>query len=133
MVIFDLPFFFRDLEDVISLQDSYLGQAILGSVNETGLVGLAYWNNGLNRLFSYHPIENLSSLKQIQLWTQAVPSVHPTVLALGASPLSFSPQDGLAAITAGQIDAADLPVVSVASQPYNYDIKQVLDVGYRPE
>jgi C4-dicarboxylate-binding protein DctP len=133
MRLFDLPFLFLDLDDLLSLQTSYLGEAILGSTADSGLVGLAYWNNGLNRLFSKQQIDNIAGLSGLRLWTQLPSVMHRTVMEIGPHPITLSPAEGLEAINQGKIDAADLALISVGAQPSKYAFKQVLDLGWRPD
>lgn len=52
MAIFELPFFFADLPEVRAFQVAGLGDAILANVARVGVVGLAYWNSGMNQLAS---------------------------------------------------------------------------------
>src|SRR5690606_28574498 len=48
--LFDLPFLFDDMDAVDRFQHSDAGQALLDSMNDRGLQGLAYWHNGMKQL-----------------------------------------------------------------------------------
>jgi TRAP-type C4-dicarboxylate transport system substrate-binding protein len=46
MSLFDLPFFFGNLVEVSALEESPIGDVILGTLAQNGLIGLAYLNAG---------------------------------------------------------------------------------------
>ncbi|HEU0230292.1 MAG TPA: TRAP transporter substrate-binding protein [Burkholderiaceae bacterium] len=48
--LFDLPFLFDDIAAVDRFQHSDAGKALLNSMQNRGLQGLAYWHNGLKQL-----------------------------------------------------------------------------------
>ncbi|WP_243253090.1 TRAP transporter substrate-binding protein DctP, partial [Pseudomonas aeruginosa] len=45
--IFDLPFLFDDIQAVDRFQRSPQGRALLTSMQGKGILGLAYWHNGM--------------------------------------------------------------------------------------
>src|SRR6478609_9821705 len=48
--IFDLPFLFEDVDAVDRFQSGAQGKALLESMKSRGLLGLAYWHNGMKEL-----------------------------------------------------------------------------------
>ncbi|WP_236173030.1 TRAP transporter substrate-binding protein [Pseudomonas pseudonitroreducens] len=48
--IFDLPFLFDDIQAVDNFQRSPQGQSLLTSMQGKGILGLAYWHNGMKQL-----------------------------------------------------------------------------------
>src|SRR3546814_13143756 len=48
--LFDLPFLFDDMAAVDRFQHSDKGKALLDSMTNRGLKGLAYWHNGMKQL-----------------------------------------------------------------------------------
>lgn len=48
--IFDLPFLFDDIQAVDTFQRSPQGQSLLTSMQGKGILGLAYWHNGMKQL-----------------------------------------------------------------------------------
>ena len=64
--VFDLPFLFTDIEQVDRFNASEQGQALLGSIEKKGLVGLGYLHNGMKQLSASKPIrvpDDASGLK----------------------------------------------------------------------
>ncbi len=141
MVLFDLPFFFVDLTAVTEIENSYIGESLLASLENTGILGLAYWTFGMNRLFSNKQLTSPNEFQNITLWTNNSPLAHPAVSNLGLHPVSFPserlfenvPSDiAFDAMETGEIGAADLSPLVVAQAPEEHVFKTFLDVGYRP-
>ena len=54
--IYDLPFLFKDINAVDAFQNSQYGQVLLESMNDKGLLGLAYWHNGMKQISANKPL-----------------------------------------------------------------------------
>lgn len=55
--IFDLPFLFNDMAAVDRFQQGPQGQAMLGSLEQYGLIGLGYLHNGMKQLSASNPLK----------------------------------------------------------------------------
>ena len=132
---FDLPFVLDDLNQVARLQQSAVGDAMLASVANEGLIGLQYWNLGLRRIFG--PIENEKYLfgKQIAI-TELTSAVTRTALAaLGMIPRTYrSVGEWIPMVVKGEIAAYYatptfvLNNAQLREKPVNY-----LDIGFTPQ
>lgn len=54
--IYNLPFLFDDITAVDRFQQSEAGQELLASMNEQGILGLAYWHDGMTQLSANKPL-----------------------------------------------------------------------------
>ncbi|MEZ5652190.1 MAG: TRAP transporter substrate-binding protein [Burkholderiaceae bacterium] len=54
--IFDLPFLFATIDAVDKFQQSPVGDKLLNSMRRRGLLGLAYWHNGMKQLSANKPL-----------------------------------------------------------------------------
>jgi len=54
--LFDLPFLFDDLAAAERFQNSPKGQELLKSMADKGIMGLAYWHNGMKQLSANSPL-----------------------------------------------------------------------------
>lgn len=142
MVLFDLPFFFSGLEAAEQIENSFVGQSLLASLETSGIIGLSYWNLGLNRLFSTKEITEPDDLVATPVWTTASTLSHSTPARLGLSPVSSASDrllgtapspSAFLAMESGEFSAADLSPLVVARQPERFPFKQLLDIGYRPQ
>lgn len=65
--VYDLPFLFENVEQVHAFQQSSSGQELLSSMENRGIKGLAYWDNGMRVLSANRPIEVPADLKGLSL------------------------------------------------------------------
>lgn len=68
--IFDLPFFFDDLEAVSRFQRRDAGLALLSSMSEHGIYGLGFWNNGMKQLSAIKPLHSPKDAKGLRFRIQ---------------------------------------------------------------
>ncbi|GAB5992946.1 TRAP transporter substrate-binding protein [Aeromonas enteropelogenes] len=61
--IFDLPFLFDDMAAVDRFQQGKEGQAMLGSLEKYGLIGLGYLHNGMKQLSASQPLKTPADAK----------------------------------------------------------------------
>ena len=61
--IFDLPFLFNDMAAVDRFQQGKEGQAMLGSLEKYGLVGLGYLHNGMKQISASNPLKTPADAK----------------------------------------------------------------------
>ena len=54
--LFDLPFVFEDINAVDRYQNSADGQKLLRSMERKGLLGLAFWHNGMKQMSANKPL-----------------------------------------------------------------------------
>ena len=54
--LYDLPFLFKDMEAVETFQQGPIGQKMLMSMKDKGLIGLGYLHNGLKQLSAGEPL-----------------------------------------------------------------------------
>ena len=50
IVLWDLPFLFKDHETAYRVLDGEVGQEVLDSFTGKGIIGLTYWENGFRHL-----------------------------------------------------------------------------------
>ena len=64
--LFDLPFLFDDINAVNAFQASEHGQSILKALESKGILGKAYWHNGMKQMSANKPLmlpEDANGLK----------------------------------------------------------------------
>lgn len=54
--VFDLPFLFEDVDHVHRFQQGVTGQQLLQAMLPVGIVGLAYWDNGMRAISANKPL-----------------------------------------------------------------------------
>ena len=65
--IFDLPFLFENTDEIHKFQKSQEGQQLLSSMEDLGIKGLRYWDNGMRIISATKPIKTPYDLKGLIL------------------------------------------------------------------
>jgi C4-dicarboxylate-binding protein DctP len=105
--IFDLPFMFKDVAAVDAFQASDAGQALKNSMRRRGLLGLAFWHNGMKQLSANKPLVDPSDAKGLKFRIQASDVLQAQFEALGANPQKMSFKEVYGALQTGVIDGQE--------------------------
>ncbi len=90
--LFDLPFVFEDVAAVDRYQTSADGQKLLKSMERKGLLGLAFWHNGMKQMSANKPLLVPADAKGLKFRVQPSEVLVAQFEALGANPqkMAFS-------------------------------------------
>ena len=70
MAIWDLPYLFKDRETAHKVLDGEVGQEVLDSLSDKGVIGLVYWENGFRHLTnSKKPVTSVNDLQGMNMRT----------------------------------------------------------------
>ncbi|WP_136414706.1 TRAP transporter substrate-binding protein [Herbaspirillum sp. ST 5-3] len=126
--VYDLPFVFRNEKEADAILDGPFGQALMAKLQEKGLVGLVYWENGFRNLTnSKHPITKMEDLKGIKLRVMQNPVYIDMFKGFGANavPLAFS--ELFTAMETGTVDGQENPVTTIQSSKF-YEVQKYLSL-----
>lgn len=89
--VFDLPFLFENVEEVHKFQQSEAGQKLLSSMENRGIKGLRYWDNGMRIISARKPIKKPTDLKGVTLRIEPSAVLQQQYARLGAiaTPMPF--------------------------------------------
>ena len=90
--LFDLPFVFEDINAVDRYQNSPDGQKLLRSMERKGLLGLAFWHNGMKQMSANKPLISPTDASGLKFRVQPSDVLVAQFEALGANPqkMAFS-------------------------------------------
>lgn len=90
--LFDLPFVFEDINAVDRYQNSADGQKLLRSMERKGLLGLAFWHNGMKQMSANKPLISPKDAAGLKFRVQPSDVLVAQFEALGANPqkMAFS-------------------------------------------
>lgn len=119
MRVLDIPFLFRDLEHARDVLDSEIGDELLESMTERGLIGLAWGDIGFRHMTANQPLDTVDALGGVQLRSQDNPIHLAAYRALGFQPVVIGFNELYAALQTGVVDANEQPLsIHVASRFY---------------
>ena len=105
--IFDLPFLFDDVAAVDRFQNSAAGQRLKNSMKRRGLVGLAFWHNGMKQISANRPLLKPADAKGLKFRVQASDVLVAQFEQLGASPQKMAFKEVYGALQTGVVDGQE--------------------------
>jgi len=105
--IFDLPFVFKDVAAVDRFQNSESGTKLLNSMRRRGLLGLAFWHNGMKQMSANRPLILPEDAKGLKFRVQASDVLVAQFEQLGASPQKMSFKEVYGGLQTGVIDGQE--------------------------
>ncbi|WP_420567446.1 DctP family TRAP transporter solute-binding subunit [Thalassovita sp.] len=105
--IFDLPFMFKNIDAVDEFQNSDTGQAMKESMSRRGLLGLAFWHNGMKQMSANKPLVDPSDAEGLKFRVQNSDVLKAQMAALGGSPQPMAFKEVYGALQTGVVDGQE--------------------------
>ena len=126
--LFDLPFLFDDIEAVDRFQSSPKGQELLTSMKNRGLIGLAYWHNGMKQLSTNRDkLTRPDDVKGLKFRIQASDVLEAQFRALGANPQKMAFAEVYQALQTGVVDGTENPWSNIYSKKFHEVQKYIME------
>jgi C4-dicarboxylate-binding protein DctP len=105
--VFDLPFLFRDLAAVERFQRGATGQALLRTLDERNIHGLAFWHNGMKQFSASVPLRTPDDARGLTFRIMESDVLQAQIQAIGGSPQKMAYSEVYQALQAGTVDAQE--------------------------
>ncbi len=129
--VFDLPFLFDDIAAVDRFQASAQGQALLTSMKNRGLLGLAYWHNGMKQLSTNKDkLTRPEDVKGLKFRIQASDVLEAQFRALGANPQKMAFAEVYQALQTGVVDGQENTWSNIYSQKFHEVQKTIAETNH---
>ncbi|MBF8160633.1 TRAP transporter substrate-binding protein [Pseudomonas mendocina] len=128
MAVWDTPFLFSSAEQADAVLDGPVGRQVMDKLEEKGLVGLVYWENGFRNLTNNtRPITRLEDFSGVKLRVMPNPVFLDTFKLMGANavPLPFS--ELFTALETKAVDGQENPFNTILSSKF-YEVQKYLTV-----
>jgi C4-dicarboxylate-binding protein DctP len=117
--VFDLPFLFNDIDAVDRFQSSAQGKGLLESMKNRGLLGLAYWHNGMKELSTdKDQLKRPEDVKGLKFRIQASDVLEAQFRALGANPQKMAFSEVYQALQTGVVNGQENTWSNIYSQKF---------------
>ncbi len=128
MALWDTPFLISNTQEADTLLDGPIGEKIKDKLQEKGLVGLVYWENGFRNLTnSKRPVTKVEDMDGIKLRVMQNNVFLSSFKTLGANavPMAFSELFG--ALETKTVDGQENPYNTILSSKF-YEVQKYLTV-----
>jgi len=105
--IFDLPFMFKNINAVDEFQNSETGQAMKESMTRRGLLGLAFWHNGMKQMSANKALNLPTDANGLKFRVQNSEVLKAQMAALGGSPQPMAFSEVYGALQTGVVDGQE--------------------------
>lgn len=128
MALWDTPFLISNAKEADALLDGPIGDKIRAKLQEKGLVGLAYWENGFRNLTNskraINKVEDLDGIKLRVMQNNVFLNSFKT-LGANAVPMAFS--ELFSALETNTVDGQENPFNTILSSKF-YEVQKYMTV-----
>jgi len=129
--VFDLPFLFDDIDAVNRFQSGPKGQELLASMKNRGLVGVAYWHNGMKQMSTNKDqLTRPEHVKGLKFRIQASDVLEAQFRALGANPQKMAFAEVYQALQTGVVDGQENTYSNIYSQKFHEVQKTIAETNH---
>jgi tripartite ATP-independent transporter DctP family solute receptor len=128
MALWDAPFLINNTKEADALLDGPIGDKVRAKLQEKGLVGLVYWENGFRNLTNskraIHKLEDLDGVKLRVMQNNVFLNSFKT-LGANAVPMAFS--ELFSALETKTVDGQENPFNTILSSKF-YEVQKYMTV-----
>lgn len=112
--VFEFPYLFTSLDDAHKVLDSEIGQSLMDELKDSGIVGLAYFENGFRDLTnSKREVQSVGDLSGLKIRTMESEIHIAAFKAMGANPTPMNWGEVYTALQQGTIDGQENPPMAI--------------------
>ena len=117
--VYDLPFMFPSTEVLDKFQSGPQGQALLTEMKSKGLLGLAYWHNGMKQLSTNKDqLKRPEDVSGLKFRIQASDVLEAQFRAVGSNPQKMAFAEVYQALQTGVVDGQENTWSNIYSQKF---------------
>ncbi len=128
MALWDTPFLVSNTKEADALLDGPVGAKVMAKLQEKGLVGLVYWENGFRNLTnSKRPVTKAEDLDGIKLRVMQNNVFLDSFKTLGANAVPMAFSELFSALETKTVDGQENPYNTILSSKF-YEVQKYLSV-----
>lgn len=114
--LFDLPMLFKDSEELAKITEGEVGAQLLGLLEDKGIKGLAYWDNGMKIMTANSPLHTPEDFLGLKMRIQSSKILEAQFQALDAVPQVLAFSEVYQAMQTGVVDGSENTPSNVFTQ-----------------
>jgi len=128
--VFDLPFLFKDAKAAADFQKSKEGQALLKSMEDKGLIGLAYWHNGMKHFSTNKDFRVPADVKGLKFRIQPSDVYESFIKSVGGSAQKMAFAEVYQGLQTGVVDGQENTFSNIYSQKFHEVQKTIVETNH---
>ncbi len=125
---FDLPFIFPDKAVLARVTEGPIGQALFRKLEDKGIKGLAFWDNGFKDMTANRPLRTPADFKGLKVRIQSSKVLEAQMRALDALPQVLAFSEVYQALQTGVVDGTENTPSNIYSQK-THEVQKYLTVS----
>jgi len=117
--LFDLPYLMGSYDDLRKITDGDVGKELLAKLQDKGIIGLAYWDNGFKIMSANSPLHTPDDFLGLKMRIQSSKILEAEMQALGAVPQVMAFSEVYQALQTGVVDGTENPPSNMYTQKMN--------------
>lgn len=114
--IFDLPYIFDNYQELHSVTGGRIGKMLFKKLEDKGIVGLAFWDNGFKSFSANRPLKTPADYKGLKMRIQSSKVLEAQMKALGSLPQQLAFSEVYNALQQGIVDGTENPISNLYTQ-----------------
>jgi C4-dicarboxylate-binding protein DctP len=114
--VFDLPYIFPSYEALHKVTEGEVGKQLFANLEDKGIIGLAYWDNGFKIMSANSPINTPDDFLGLKMRIQSSKVLEAEMNALGAVPQVMAFSEVYQALQTGVVDGTENPPSNMYTQ-----------------
>jgi TRAP-type transport system periplasmic protein len=128
MALWDTPFLFNNVQEADAILDGPIGKKVMDKLQEKGLVGLVYWENGFRNLTNTkRPVTKVEDLDGIKLRVMQNNVYLESFKILGANAVPMPFSELFTALETKAVDGQENPFNTILSSKF-FEVQKYLSV-----
>ncbi len=117
--VFDLPYIFPSYDALHAVTQGEVGKALFAKLEDKGIRGLAYWDNGFKIMSANSPLRTPDDFLGLKMRIQSSKVLEAQMNALGAVPQVMAFSEVYQALQTGVVDGTENPPSNMFTQKMN--------------
>ncbi|MDO5704895.1 MAG: TRAP transporter substrate-binding protein [Paracoccus sp. (in: a-proteobacteria)] len=117
--VFDLPYIFDGYESLHRVTNGPAGESLLAKLEDKGIKGLAYWDNGFKVMSANSPMHTPDDFLGLKMRIQSSKVLEAQMRALGAMPQVMAFSEVYQGLQTGVVDGTENPPSNMYTQKMN--------------
>ena len=127
--LFDLPYIFNDYEALHKVTDGAVGRRLMDKLDEKGIHGLAFWDNGFKVMSANSDIRRPEGMKGLKMRIQSSKILDAQMRALNAIPQVMAFSEVYQALQTGVVNGTENPPSNLYTQKM-YEVQKYVVTTY---
>ncbi|MES2353604.1 MAG: TRAP transporter substrate-binding protein [Pseudomonadota bacterium] len=114
--VFDVPYMFNSYDELHKITHGPVGKSLLKKLENKGILGLVFWDNGFKEMSANKPLKKPEDLKGLKMRIQSSKILDLQMRSLGGNPQVLAFSEVYQALQTGVVDGTENPVSNFYTQ-----------------